>query len=516
MANNLPLPYYPTAEVAGVLEADILEYGNISLLLRVAKKTKKDPQAIDTLRPTSIKRTSMFFDDGLIRTFEVGIPTLDPDGNELTDKAAQKLYDQTDAHLGYFSSPKVAKKYLNKLKQAAGYVKQNVINQKPIGVLGFGLSTLDFLVSPFDIFREGEIPQSVLDSLTLQTPKLADLISIVGIAADSDEGKTISRNILSIDVDYRVEGSTEVSIKVLDVDYEMMERNYFVPRRIVLYRGREFEIAVVEVSPQDGVPVIDLKLRSRSIQRMKRDKKPENYSASNGYELAKKLANEYGLRFFGEPNPVKRQSVAKFNTADKDDSTWSMLERTASDGQSVVFEMDGTLIYATETFLMGAFGLIQGEDFLAKNAIGSNRARNHEMWLPLIYLPEYRVQLFEDSDFSDLTDILELLDYHEFRTSENDPLEASGSCSVLRPNGCLLRPGHTALCGPLPNFFFGFYLIDSVSFSECTNDPIQVTFRSPTKPKEHKKPSVGIKPGKTSFAEYRYVTGKISDKKYVA
>lgn len=499
MATNLPLPYYPTAPFDKVKEADIYLYGNIDLLLRVAKKTKEDPQAIETLKSISFEKKITVA--GKVRKLQVLIPTLDPDGNRLTELKAKNLYNQTGAHLGIFASIKSATAYAKKLSKASGYVQKTILAKKgdDTAELQIGLSTLSYLTSPFDIYKTTPIPESILKQLNKNVQRLGDLISIAGIPPLSEAGQTIAQSLVSINVDYSMTATTEVSVKLIDKNYYMMENNYFVPRRVFTYRGREFEIAVVEVGVDQSVPTINIKLRSRAVQRMKRDKKPQNFAAANGYELAKKLAAQYGLRFFGEPNPAKVQTVAKFNSKDVDESAWNVLTRTAGDGQSVCFEMDGALIYASEKFLMGSFGIYSPSEV---SFISSTGTRDN--YIPLCYVPKYWANdpYYGASDIIEAMEKFPLIQWQEFRTSDNDPLEASGSCLVARPNGCLLRPGHTALVGPLPTFFSGFYLVDSVSFEECTNEPINVSFKTPEKPKDQKKPSTGIKPGKRSFASF--------------
>ena len=73
------------------------------------------------------------------------------------------------------------------------------------------------------------------------------------------------------------------------------------------------------------------------------------------------------------------------------------------------------------------------------------------------------------------------------------------------PQGAALRPGHTALCGPLPTYFAGGYLITEVSFSEGTPNPVNITFRTPEPPKDQKgkplKESVGTKPGALNYGD---------------
>jgi len=79
-----------------------------------------------------------------------------------------------------------------------------------------------------------------------------------------------------------------------------------------------------------------------------------------------------------------------------------------------------------------------------------------------------------------------VLEYPTIRQSENDPLEGDGRIVVAKPNGCLIRPGQTVIIGPKPTLFQGGYIVTEVSFSEGTNDPVEISFRTPEKPVNQK------------------------------
>ena len=496
MAINLPLPYYPSASDAKISESDVLIYGNISLLSRVAKQTTT-AGVIETLKSITISEDILF--GATKRRAAIGIPTLDTDGNKLTDQQSRNLYAQTKSHLGVFASVKAATKYLRLLSIRSGDVQKllssELRNVEPA-------NTTQYLTTPFDT---QQLPDQIKGSFkvgqTIQPAKLGNLISVPEIPDQASSDGSLSAidnirdSIIGIDVSYDMTATTEVTLKIIDSNYFFMENNYFILRRVIKYRGREYEVAVIDVDAgETGSPVLNIQLRSRAVQRMKRDKKAKNITGSNGYEYARSLAKTYGLNFFGEPNPVKSQSLVTARGKNSDDSVWSTLTRTASEGESVVFEMDGTLVYATEKFLMGKFGLY-GE-------VG-------KMYIPLPYLPDYLISsdLGNNSDFQKSREEFPLIKWHAYRSSENDPIEADGSCQIAKPNGALLRPGHTVLTGPLPTFFSGLYLCNQVSFSEGSNEPVNVSFKSPTKPSSQENiPLSGIRPGTRSFSRFKIKT----------
>jgi len=506
MASNSPLPYYPTAEAAKVKEADIFLYGNINLLLRVPNPEK--PKQLETLKSISIARKVTIGDR--VRTVQVGIPTLNTDGKQLTNAQAEVLFQQTGSHLGFFADVKTATKYLIKLSEASGYVQKTILAAERAGVNEEGLSTVDFLPFPFQAYQSGLDPAGKLAKATIVQPKrLGELISIPEIPPTSEAAISIAERLTSISVSYDIGATTEVSLKLVDNDFSLMESNYFVTRRVIKYRGREYEVAVIEVESESGIPVLNVKLRSRAVQRMKREKTAKNLQAPNGYELAKKSAAAFGLSFYGEQKTNKPQTIVQAQTKDNDDSLWDVLTRTAGDANFVCFEMDGTLIYASEKHLMGVFGAysfgIDPSDGQPFTGIGYKP--NAKNFIPLCYVPPYMIAdlKVQKSDIPDCIDRFRLIENPSFRQSDNDVFEADGSCSIARPNGCLLRPGHTVLVGPFPTFFSGLYLVNSVSFNEGENTPVEVSFKSPQRTEKDKKnkPLVGIRPGTRSFARFK-------------
>jgi hypothetical protein len=85
------------------------------------------------------------------------------------------------------------------------------------------------------------------------------------------------------------------------------------------------------------------------------------------------------------------------------------------------------------------------------------------------------------------------MSYPTINVSTNDPRYGDGSITVDRQNGTQIRPGMTAYVGNVPSLN-GYYLIDSVSFSDRTPDPVTVNFRKPTlEPKEEKELPVGVR-----------------------
>jgi hypothetical protein len=389
--------------------------------------------------------------------------------------------------------------------------------------------------------------------------------------AGSSETRAFGPYITSFEVSYSIEAANQIQFTVIDKDYEMMEKNFFMNRRQIMYRGEMYEIGVVEVGQGPaGSPQVTVTAWNAAVQKMKRDKKPENLSGSSAYEYAFNAAKKYGLNFIAQKNG-KTQTINKGSGNNKDESVWSVLQSAANADEFVLYVMDGTMVYGSQKWLMWKFGtdskamkttqLASAKGLVVKGNIDlSNRpiVKNNDGSIStvrsisitegrlVVVIPTVIKQqngsgaIVSDSEairhykktgqhlgkFSSTKDAdaysvalsaqqekyyvsnvqnlpvkkysrlyfdpgktlpndaqkFQVAQYPTVRQSENDPLEGDGSIQVFKPNGCIIRPGYTVIIGPKPSLFQGGYLVTEVSFSEGTNEPVQISFRTPEKP----------------------------------
>lgn len=301
-------------------------------------------------------------------------------------------------------------------------------------------------------------------------------------------------NILGITVQYNMDLTSSVTVTIRDNNFLMMDNNYFVPRRVVSYRGRDYEIADISCRPgQSGSPEVTIVLCSRAVQQMKRDKKRGAVKGNSGFDYAKNAAAKYNLGFVGQKT-AKTKSQFNAKSGEQEESVWDVLNRTARSNQYVCFESDGILFYAQHEYLMWRFGLIEA---LVRSG-GKSLVRKYT---PLLYLPgndgpvsSFEIEaagIVEESGIKYSRHMIDRLGFRletwpQFETSDNDPLAATGSCRVQMPNGGQLRPGHTVLVGPKPDYFFGAYLVTSVTFNEGSPESATVSFRTPEEPLNQK------------------------------
>lgn len=292
----------------------------------------------------------------------------------------------------------------------------------------------------------------------------------------SSETREFGPYITSFEVSYSIEGANQIQFTVIDKDYEMMEKNFFMNRRQLMYRGEMYEIGVVEVGQGPaGSPQVSITAWNAAVQKMKRDKKPENLSGSSVYEYAFNAAKKFGLKFVAEKQG-RAQTINKGNGTNKDDSVWSVLQSAANADEFVLYVMDGTMVYGSQKWLMWKFGTHAKSTTNPKTNAIDTKHYSRLYYNPGGTLPGDAI------NFS-------VAQYPSIRQSENDPLEGDGSIQVFKPNGCIIRPGHTVIIGPKPSLFQGGYLVTEVSFTEGTNDPVQISFRTPEKPsKQTNKP----------------------------
>jgi hypothetical protein len=461
-------PEYPSAQEAGIPEADIIQYGNINLLTRPIVKLKNG--SVKTIFSLGIGET---ISDGTV--VEVLIPTISDDGVQLSDASAKSLYFKTGRHLGKFISVATSTKYAR------------ILSAKE-------LNRYNLTIKNNPLYGSGENFVAVSQIEDVSKRNLGGIVQLTDLQTTESQ-QTFANSLVSVGVSYTMDLNPEITINLVDTDYRMFESNYFVIRRDITYRGRQYEIAEVSVSPgSGGSPMVTIACRNKALQRMRRDKIPGSVVGSSGYEYALNAARKFGMQFVGQQTS-KTKSTFKAKTGDGEESVWDVLTRTAGDNQFVVFEVDNTLVYASQEWLLWKFGI------WGKISTSTAGVATEKKFIPLLYMPGVSPQdlaaAFLDVDTTE--SMFELQTWPDFSSSDNEPLAAQGSCNVMVPNGGVLRPGYTALVGPYPSYFFGAYLITEVSFNEGSPDSVQVSFRTPVEPVNQKglpiKPRSGTQPG---------------------
>ena len=486
---------------------DPLEYGTINLagrrpvklsmngkkIVPLAKKEGVDFEYA-TLSPITLGPMSLDRFPG--KKVMVLVPSLDIEKSVvLTDEQALNKFRNDGLHLGIFS---------NETELITHKNKSRVIFRAD--VYGKALSEQEKKRTQIFLREDPTLNPNNSRIFDYDTSKIlpsdsafvTEVFSIAGLPrAEQDK---LSGRLLSLSVSYSMSLTTEISATYDDRDYALTKGGYFDPRREYKYRGLLFEVVACESSPGSaGYPQASVTFAPKCVQELRRDKKPESITAVNGFEYARQAAARCGMNFVGEMNS-RQQTVFKGRNQSTDESVWTVLTETGADGQFFVFEVDNTLVYASATFLMWKFGLSEKE----------NKKKEKLRYLDLRYDPSLvnngavvqkvfasrAIGVGEDGAiiydqyvaFVNDNGIFELATWPTVRVSENDGLEGTGSCSVLSPNGRLIRPGHTIYLTSVPDRFVAGYLVQDVSFTEFTKEPVTLGLVMVQKPKDQKKP----------------------------
>lgn len=455
-------PDYPTATEAKISESNILAYGNINLRTR----------PLSLLVNGKIDANFCFlystvFDDGT-PIFAL-IPGVTDEGRKLTQKQAIDLYAISNRHFGKFAFQVAGKPPIHPAR-----LYQNVLTAKELAILKSQKATG---------ITAGEAYFPVSLNPDENKRNLGGILQVTDLFGEAQ--RYFEENLFEITVDFKMDIGSEITFKVLDNGYKMMDSNYFVIRRDITYRGRNYEIAAVSSGPAEGgSPVITVSARNKGIQQMRRDKLPRTVSGGSAYEYAAAAAKKFRMGFIGQKTNTVH-STFKSGGSNNNKSTWDVLKDMAQGNQYVVFELDNILIFGSHQWLMWKFG---------------NWTKGGKRFVPLMYVPGWTGKdLAKELINEDTADsIFELEKWHTFNSDDADPMAAGGSCNVLMPNGGALRPGMTAVCGPYPDYFYGGYIITDVNYTEGSPSPASVSFRTPDEPKNQKglpiKPRTGSKP----------------------
>lgn len=305
----------------------------------------------------------------------------------------------------------------------------------------------------------------------------------------------ISDKVTDFSVSYSISQASEISFDVVDVDLSMSRNNYFILGRDVIYETQTlgqvnsftgevkqvrqlFEIAqVTSAQGPGGSAIYSVQCYSKSVQQMKRDKSPGTIKG-NGSQYVKNAAKKYGLDFYCEESS-KAKNITKAKGSKQQDSVWDVLDRLAKDAKFVLFEVDGILVFASETFLLHKWG--SNIRYIDKKVIDKKTKKKSIKKLARRFIPLQWPN--SGPQYIGTPGYFRLIERPSITKSANDPYAGNGSCLVERFNGVQIRPGMTAYVGYVPNSS-GYYLVESVSFKEMTPDPVAVGFRTLTRDEE--------------------------------
>lgn len=314
----------------------------------------------------------------------------------------------------------------------------------------------------------------------------------------------MNSSILSCQVDYGMDKVTELTLKIIDRDYgnsaespnvntSFAAANYFNIGRDVTYVTRtilssEFvessqqakielvkllmEVAEISVAQEQSIsPIWTIRCRTKAVQQMKRDKKPDSIKG-NGTDYVATAAKKFGLNFIGEKTD-KSKTINKASGDNEADSVWTVIQNLAQQAKFKCFEVDGTLYFGSMKWLMYKWG----SDAIVYNAMVKDPKTGREVKKKMTrrYVPLVPGEVGREFRTQNLPNMSK---------SDNSPMEAQGSATIDRTNGVSLRPGMTVFVGGIPTFV-GYYLITSVNFEERSPNPVGINFQTPErKPKE--------------------------------
>ena len=232
--------------------------------------------------------------------------------------------------------------------------------------------------------------------------------TIPPIYIGSEPKAEISGSVTSMSVSLTLDEVSQISIEIYDPNLEMLRANYFQIRQPVSYLGMTFEISAIEVS-QDVKQKVSLSLRPRATQILKRTKQA-SISTGGGLDFVANKAREVGLALFMEYStptasaasakepavlpPDVTTNVTQNSFLPVQQSAWDVIKKIATDYTYIVCEIDNRLIFASEPFLLGKFGITgYGENpgFISTPVIWNSEPRANRIiqnYEPIIGPPE--------------------------------------------------------------------------------------------------------------------------------
>jgi len=263
----------------------------------------------------------------------------------------------------------------------------------------------------------------------------------IGEVGSSKESE-ISESIIQLGVDLTTDMTTEMNFIVFDPDFRMLRGNYFQVRRMMSYRGYDYEIAQVQMIHTAGTyDTVKVSARSAPIQKMRRETGAESWGSISPSMFAKQMADRHELKMFIQDSS-EMVGITRQQGEDIEESTWDVLQRLAADLEYLVFESYGVLYFTSAEYLIERQPGITVDLFAGET----------DPWFP------YSISL---------------------KQSDDDWKGSAFTLQVSKENGKQLRPGMTvsfANCGPFSDE--RKHLITSVTWSEGDPSPAAIQGRT--------------------------------------
>lgn len=251
--------------------------------------------------------------------------------------------------------------------------------------------------------------------------------------------------------DFRVELSSRqpssIMFKVYDPNFKMFYSNYFQVRRELSYGGNKYEIAAATIQRNPMAPdTVDIRAGSRAIQKMRRDKGAFTWNAITAAEFAKQKAEEFGMEMFIQQS-TEVDSITRMQSDTRDESTWDVLQRLASDLEYQCFEAYNVLYFSSEDYLL------ERQPHITVNiGSGSKAAQPEEAWYPYAFTVQ---------------------------TNDDDWAGSSLTVKVHRENGLGLRPGMGIVLENAGTFGNNRkHLVTDIKWPVGTHEPVTVSART--------------------------------------
>ena len=317
----------------------------------------------------------------------------------------------------------------------------------------------------------------------------------------------IAQSITSINVDYSVDGASQITVELVDEKLELWNNGYFAVGNIVnFFDGtitEKYMVASHEISAGEGEYFqITLALRTEAIQRMKLDKKPQALKSTTAYDFAEKVAKKFGLEFLGQKPVGVKTTTIKVKTEKNKESVYDVLVRSAKDLQYLCFVMYAipangtvpvpTLFYGSPKWLLGRWGVEKTEEFTFAK-IGGGTEKRPLFFIPLKYPNDDKLNFF-------------LTQMPEMRRSMDSPKESEGSASLWVGDkyeenigsAYNIRAGMTVVVYGIKGFEQTAYLITSVKYRYGEPEPLAISFATVDKMSPDDKAKIDKKVAETT------------------
>jgi len=168
----------------------------------------------------------------------------------------------------------------------------------------------------------------------------------------------IAKRVTKATIDLTTDQVSQITINLLDPDFEILKSGIFNPKTPVRYKKLSFIVSTVSTEDVNGNPGVEIKCRPKVVHDLKQRRGAKVMSGASPSDFVKAEAQAVGAKFMVQDSPSRSQVARdvpekdKTYQEDEEPSSWTTFQRLARELGYIVFELNDTIYFGKPTWFV--------------------------------------------------------------------------------------------------------------------------------------------------------------------